>query len=249
MQCYEKPLIKRGVNRGSESLYYYSNFNCPYVDQAIVSAINQTYSNIEIIVVDDGSTMFQEKIKPYFEQISYIRKENGGTATALNEGIQRADGEFIAWLSSDDLFLPEKVEKQISFMNNTILSFTNYDYIDENVQVLITWVTPRFSDGKEVYHAVLEGNPINGCSVIMKKYLFDKIGFFNPGFRYTHYYDMWFRILLTGHTIDYLDENLLKFRSHPNSETRNFQPQIQQEIHVIETYYRPVLMGYLKTIQ
>jgi teichuronic acid biosynthesis glycosyltransferase TuaG len=75
----------------------------------------------------------QKKDWAVIGKISYLRKENESTATALNRGINAATGEYIAWLSSDDYFLPEKISKQMSFMlnHNAEASFTNYDYIDE----------------------------------------------------------------------------------------------------------------------
>ncbi|WP_394514565.1 glycosyltransferase family A protein [Priestia aryabhattai] len=85
-------------------------YNCSYIDQAIQSALNQTYQDIEIIVVNDGSSKFNEKITPYLDRILYIEKENGGTASALNLGIKNATGEYFAWLSSDDIFLPIKYQ-------------------------------------------------------------------------------------------------------------------------------------------
>lgn len=91
-------------------------YNCQYVEKAIESALNQTYQNIEVIVVDDGSTKYIERITPYLDSIHYIQKKNGGTASALNTGIRYATGEYFAWLSSDDLFKPDKISKQLKFM-------------------------------------------------------------------------------------------------------------------------------------
>lgn len=69
-------------------------YNCPYINQALDSLVNQTYSNIEIIVVNDGSTQFSEGIIPYLDKIKYIQKENGGTTSALNTGIKHATGDY-----------------------------------------------------------------------------------------------------------------------------------------------------------
>src|SRR5689334_17046366 len=91
-------------------------YNCAYIDQAVQSALNQTYKPLEIIVVDDGSTRHADRLTPYLPYISYMGKANGGTATALNHGIRNASGEYIAWLSSDDLFYPDKIAHQVAFM-------------------------------------------------------------------------------------------------------------------------------------
>ncbi|WP_404332369.1 glycosyltransferase [Mesobacillus maritimus] len=223
-------------------------YNCPYVDQAIQSALNQTYQNVEIIVVDDGSTINTDRIIPFQEKIIYLRKENGGTATALNHGIGSASGEYIAWLSSDDYFVPEKIAKQMTFMlnNNAEVSFTNFDIIDQNNQVITPFCGLRFSDIKEVYKQFFILNPVNGCTVIMKKSLFEQIGYFNPVHRYTHDYEMWFRVLISGHKMDYLDEALTKFRWHEGSGTSQFQPEIKKEMELIESCFRPMLAEFLK---
>jgi teichuronic acid biosynthesis glycosyltransferase TuaG len=222
-------------------------YNCPYVDQAIESAINQTHSNIEIIVVDDGSTKFKEKLVPFQENIVYIKKENGGTATALNEGIRSATGEYIAWLSSDDYFLPDKVAKQISFMmkEKVEASFTNYNYIDETSQPIDHWTRPVFSNNEDVYRAFLNYNAINGCTVIIKKEIFEQAGYFNPNLRYTQDYEMWVRLLIKGYKIYYLDEELTKFRIHKESGTYKHQRAMQKEISIIESEYKPLLKEYI----
>ncbi|WP_455920429.1 glycosyltransferase [Priestia megaterium] len=225
-------------------------YNCSYVDQAIQSALNQTYSNIEIILIDDGSTKYTEKLSLYQDKIHYIKKENGGTATAINLGIRAASGEYIAWLSSDDYFLPEKISKQIQFMlnQNAFVSFTNYDYIDKYNNDLITWTCPRFSNTNEVYKFFLERNPVNGCTVVIKKEVFDKVGYFNPDLLYTHDYDMWFRLLLNNYPIHYLDECLTKFRSHEDSGTSKYQPAIKKEIATVKGYYLPRFKAYIKDL-
>jgi teichuronic acid biosynthesis glycosyltransferase TuaG len=223
-------------------------YNCPYVDQAIQSALNQTYPNIEVLVIDDGSTMFIEKIDSFRSRIIYLSKENGGTATALNEGIKAAKGDYIAWLSSDDYFLPDKIEKQLKSMmdQKAEVSFTNYDYIDERNQVLVHRNGPRISKAKDLYTEMLKFNAINGCTTIIKKNIFDKIGSFNPELRFTHDYDMWFRLLLNGWNILYLEEALVKFRYHKNSGTKKYGKQIQLEAAAVENYYRPLLKEYIR---
>ncbi|MDN4073663.1 glycosyltransferase [Fictibacillus terranigra] len=225
-------------------------YNCAYVDQAIQSALNQTYPNIEIIVVDDGSTKFREKIDSFHENIVYIKKKNKGTATALNRGICEASGEYVAWLSSDDYFLPEKISKQINFMlsHKLDLSFTNYDCIDEDNNVIVPWNCQRFTNLKEIYESYLTYNEINGCTVVIKKEIFDKMGCFNPLLRYTHDYEMWFRLLVNGIRIEYLDEVLTKFRIHEESGTKKYQRKMLEEMALIESQYRPLLKEYIKSL-
>ncbi|MGE6376220.1 glycosyltransferase [Peribacillus muralis] len=226
-------------------------YNCPYIDQAIQSALDQTYMNLEIIVVDDGSTIFTEKIEPFLSKIRYEKKENGGTATALNHGISAATGEYVAWLSSDDYFLPEKVSNQISFMleHEAEVSFTNFDSIDQNEEIILSWTGERFTDIENgVYHAFLLRNAVNGCTVVLKKELFEVVGYFNTYHRYTHDYEMWLRLLVNGYKMYYLDEVLTKFRIHEGSGTSRFQPEMLADILTIESHYRPILKKNLKNL-
>ncbi|XJZ28212.1 glycosyltransferase family 2 protein [Bacillota bacterium Lsc_1132] len=223
-------------------------YNCAYVDQAIQSALAQTYQNIEVILVDDGSTVFTEKIRPFLGKINYLKKENGGTATALNHGIDEATGEYIAWLSSDDLFFPEKIFRQMEFMlkNHAEISFTNYHIIDQNNEIVIPFCGRRLGHMvNDIYQDFLKFNVVNGCTVMMKKDVFEKVGYFNHKLKYTQDYEMWFRLLINGHKMHYLDEALTKFRQHKESGTSKYQPQMRQEMRVIEKIYRPKLIEYM----
>ena len=84
-----------------------------YMREAIDSALAQTYKNIEVIVVNDGSKDNTDEIaRSYGEKIRYFKKENGGVSTALNLAIQNMQGEYFSWLSHDDVYLPEKIERQ-----------------------------------------------------------------------------------------------------------------------------------------
>lgn len=98
--------------------------------EAIESAIEQTYSNKEIIVVDDGSTDSTKSIlKKYMQEILYIRQENNGRASAKNTGIRASTGRYISFLDSDDIWFPNKLERQISLLHNTPEIGLVYGYV------------------------------------------------------------------------------------------------------------------------
>lgn len=85
--------------------------------EAVESVLSQSWCSHELIVVDDGSTdATEELLRPYTDRIHYVRKANGGFAAARNTGREAAQGEFIAWLDSDDVWLPDKLEMQVNFM-------------------------------------------------------------------------------------------------------------------------------------
>ena len=86
-----------------------------FLIEAIDSVLAQTYTDYEIIVVDDGSTIDSKtKLEPYMHVINYLYKENGGVASARNAGIKASKGQYLAFLDSDDLWFPKKLELQIA---------------------------------------------------------------------------------------------------------------------------------------
>jgi|TARA_B100000315_G_scaffold257598_1_gene306921 hypothetical protein len=91
-----------------------------YLSEAIDSALAQTYDNVDVIVVNDGSSdggKTEDIAKSYGGKITYCYKDNGGVSSALNFGIANMKGDYFCWLSHDDLFLPQKIEKQVSFLH------------------------------------------------------------------------------------------------------------------------------------
>ena len=107
-----------------------------YVQESIESALNQTFTNLEIIVVDDGSTDNSlEQIRKFSDRIKIITKKNGGTSSALNTGIKEMSGDWFKWLGADDILYPNAVEDLVSetkkFPNNKkIIYYSDFDCID-----------------------------------------------------------------------------------------------------------------------
>lgn len=213
-------------------------YNCRYVDRAITSALSQTYKNIEIIVVDDGSTKYVEKLGPFMKKIKYVKKENGGTATALNVGIKQASGDYFVWLSSDDLLHHAKVEKQLAFMKQqkALFSFTNFNWIDKNNTLIRLAVNPKFPNKISFYQYMKKGCPINGSTVMIKLDLFSDVGLFDETMLYTHDYDLWNRIVLK-HDMHFLDRPLTFYRVHDNMGSKRFTAAIMKEVDVIKKRY------------
>ena len=112
-----------------------------FMREAIDSALAQTYKNIEIIVVNDGSDdngVTKKIAESYGNKIRYFEKENGGVSTALNLAIDNMTGDYFSWLSHDDRYYPNKIESQIKYLKQfdekTIL-YSDYDLMDENSNV------------------------------------------------------------------------------------------------------------------
>jgi teichuronic acid biosynthesis glycosyltransferase TuaG len=221
-------------------------YNCPYVDQAIKSALNQTYQNIEVIVVDDGSTQYVEKIKPFINRIKYLKKANGGTASALNYGLKHATGQYFAWLSSDDMFVNTKIERQLAFMKSTgaLISYTAFTSIDANNK-MINQVRSIKMTRKKFMRQLLKGCPINGCTVIVDINLIKRAGFFDESFKYAQDYEMWCRLILHS-SIYYLDEALVLYRVHNSMGSAKYASGVSKETLRVKNKYMKFFQLYLR---
>ena len=205
-----------------------------YLNQAINSALSQTYNNIEIIVINDGSNdngTTEEIALSYGEKIRYMCKENGGISSALNYGVHHMKGEWVSWLSHDDLYLEDKIEKQIIEMNKYIKSSKNYSHekiillsrhilIDKNGNTINR---PRILrenrigefDGKRMFIMTINDRmTINGCSLLLPKKCFQEIGYFDESLKYLQDYDFWYRLMLNGYSFVSMENISVMTRIH-----------------------------------
>jgi glycosyltransferase involved in cell wall biosynthesis len=200
-----------------------------YLKQAIDSALSQTYKNIEVVVVNDGSTDNTEKIaKDYGDKIRYFKKENGGVATALNLGIEKMAGEYFSWLSHDDVYYPNKIEKQIHYINEIkdrkVILYSNYEVINKNSAfVNVIKLDHSMLELKPEY-AVLRG-AINGITLLIPRVAFKKYGGFNAELKYTQDYDLWWR-LLKYYKFIHMEDVLVKYRSHEDQGSVKFSESV-----------------------
>ncbi|MFC5772970.1 glycosyltransferase [Ectobacillus antri] len=221
--------------------------NCPYIATAIESALIQTYPYVEVIVVNDGASSHAEKITPYLPYIRYFAKSNGGTASALNFGIQQASGSYFAWLSSDDIFIKDKIDTQLTFMkdHHAHLSYTNYDLIDGNGHVFQKDAALYFTHKLDFLKHLQHANNINGCTIMMKNEVFQTLGLFNENLKYTQDYDFWLRAV-QHYELHYLNESLTQYRVHEAMGSNRFKDGITAEIAHVTGVYKQVLTELIR---
>ncbi|WP_436376252.1 glycosyltransferase [Cytobacillus sp. BC1816] len=213
-------------------------YNCRYVDQAIKSVFCQTYKNIEVILINDGSSKYNDLITPFLSNIIYLEQKNSGVAAALNRGLKKAKGEYLVWLSSDDLFGINKIQFQLEFMKvkNSLFSFTNFNIIDKNNTITKHNVGMNFKNDLEIIQTFLDSNPINGCTVMMSKEVIETIGFFNEDLKYAQDYDFWIRAAL-NFPLNYYHCALTNYRVHESmGSVRHNREQMQEFYKVREIY-------------
>lgn len=153
-------------------------YNCDrYLAEAIESVLSQTFKSFEIIVVDDGSTDASAEIATSYKEVNYIRQSNQGIAVARNVGITNARGEFIAFIDADDVWIPNKLRRQVDYLiNHPEIQYTvgRVKYFLEKGQSL----PPSFR------RDLLSGDHVGMLTVtlLVRKELFDIIGKFDSHF-------------------------------------------------------------------
>jgi glycosyltransferase involved in cell wall biosynthesis len=185
--------------------------------QAIATVIGQSYQDFEIIVVDDGSAEdYRPSIEKLDARISYIRQEQRGAGAARNAGIKVAVGEFIAFLDSDDLFLPEKLEIQIGILRDhpeVLLTHSSYILVDETGNEIALVPSGTFTG--YVYPRIYFGCRIVTSTVIVKKKVFEHLEFEERA-RIGQDIILWMKISKLGKIIG-VERPLAKFRVHGNN--------------------------------
>lgn len=187
------------------------------VARAVESVLNQTYPEVELIVVNDGSTDgTDEVLRPYLESLVYINQEiNRGITVAYNTGIGRAKGDYIAFLSADDYFLPERLSAVMAELRQEDKCFATTDYYREVAGDEGNWLPPVYSDDDERFTwdaatqltAAMSRNFIFG-QVVLPRLWFDEVGYFDQELSCHEDWDMWLRGLAAGYRAILIPEQL-----------------------------------------
>ena len=194
-----------------------------YIRETIDCVKAQTYENWELVLVEDGSTdeslCILETVERQDGRIRVIRQENGGAAKARNHGLSKAAGRFVAYLDADDLWSPDKLEKQLAFMakKEAAFSFTGYEFADEKGKG--TGKIVRVPE-ELCYKEALKNTTIFTSTVIFDTKRLAKEKLFMPMIK-SEDTALWFKILREGVTAYRLNENLVRYRRPAKSLSSN----------------------------
>ena len=223
-----------------------------YMKEAIDSALAQTYSNIEVIVVNDGSTDSTEQIAlSYGEKIRYFAKDNGCVSSALNVGIANMRGSYFSWLSHDDIYTPDKIAMQVNALQSLAVRDTlilcGWTYIDEksqpirNKQSRCSLPYGAVLPWGNVLHYLLEKGTFNGCALLIPKAAFDICGKFDERLRFNQDGFMWNKIFLSGFSLLRVTDECVKSRIHSGQLTHRAQDVFHRDCETMSEYLIPAL--------
>jgi glycosyltransferase involved in cell wall biosynthesis len=205
-----------------------------YLREAIQSAIAQTYKNLEIIVINDGSDDGGKTdliARAYGDRIVYYCKSNGGVASALNLGIQKMTGEYFSWLSHDDIYYENKIEVQMNYLKKcreTVITYCDFEKIDGKSQkcgVKRIKAVPS----EQFRNAITRCTSVHGCTFLIPKVCFEECGLFDEKLITTQDYDMWFR-LAKKYKINHTADVLVKARYHCGQGSQRLKDIAIEEI-------------------
>lgn len=197
-----------------------------YIGSCISSVLNQTYGkqNIQVIVIDDGSTdgthLLVHELQKHHKNIVYEKIINTGNPGAVrNIGIKQARGNYIAFLDSDDAWLPDLLEKEITLLKetNAALIWSNADVVDHDNKLLKSrYLRIGFGKSGYVFNCLVQDNFVITSTTIVTRAVLDSVGAFmdNDKYKLCQDYDLWLRIALNNRLV-YLDEVLAHYRQHP----------------------------------
>ena len=203
-----------------------------FLTEALESILEQTYQNLEVIVVDDGSTDGTESIsRRYGKQIHYHFQSNSGAPAARDEGIRISNGELIAFLDADDLWHPEKLERQLARFQakpELDLCFTHVKHF---------WV-PEMKEEEKRFQNHRLSQPLPAYltqAILVRRELFHTVGNFNTGLKFADAMDWFLRAIHKGAVMELLPEVLLYRRMHQKncsmeSDTRQMTAKMEDAL-------------------
>lgn len=209
-----------------------------YIKQAIESVLSQTYKDIELIVIDDGSIDTTKEVICNYPNIKYAYQDNRGEGAARNYGVSLANGEYIAFLDADDLYKKDKIQKQINVLESNPgidVVYCDLEVVDENLSYINTLKSEGIYDKREdllsmmLYRQVVQG-PI--CMMIRRKCAYEIKWEEN----YTYIVDYIYTInLAKKYNFKYLEESLYTYRRHSNNLSNSHEKTLVEERKFLES--------------
>ncbi|MBP6342585.1 MAG: glycosyltransferase [Candidatus Omnitrophica bacterium] len=212
-----------------------------YTRRTVESVLAQTYSSLEVIVVDDGSTDNTAQVMAAFkDRIRYILKPNGGACSARNAGIKASSGEYIAFIDCDDLYEPRKIEVCADYLNSHPeygFVHTAANLIDHQERVEGIYDHPKSRRLGWITRRLILGNHICNSTALIRREILFKAGFFDESIFTPGDWDLWLRLSETAQ-VGYIREPLTKYRITDNYIFNRLELAQREELYVIEKFFQ-----------
>ena len=210
-----------------------------YLEQSIRSILNQTYQNFEIILINDDpeNKIFISKFSKLDHRIKLVHNENNlGAGLSRNKGLEIANGEYVAFCDSDDLWKNNKIEFQIELMKrlNFTFSFTGYDIIDENNNFIKSRKAPSYVD----FQKLRSSCDIGLSTVMIRKDIFENVKYRFANLRTKEDYVLWLKLAEDKITMKSIQENLTSWRKSKNSLSSSVIQKIVDGYKVYRIYLK-----------
>lgn len=230
-----------------------------YIRNTVGTVLSQTYPNVEVIVVNDGSTDKTLEVLTSIKGIVILDQHNQGPSVARNAGIHRATGEYVAFLDADDAWHPDKLTEQMNGIHQHNASWSVCGFLDHRSRkrsiVLPDTPTQRYN----FFTLLLKGLEMNMCTVVVNRSLLFKHSiFFTPKVNNSEDTEFWLRIAIADPTIVYVGKPLVDYL-HPNPESltrlsfkntdthfATVESRLQEYIKQLSQDNRAKLLSYLK---
>ena len=217
-------------------------YNCAgFIGEALKSVFVQTYTDYEVIVVNDGSADTDELLKvlaPFRDRLTYLEQQNKGPSAARNAGVASAQGEFVAFLDSDDSWLPDYLAEQINFINGD----PGFDMVYADAMLFgdgplagRSFMECAPSRGPVTFESLLryETSVITSCTVVRRRSLIDA-GLFDERFIRCEDFDLWLRLALSGARIGFQQKVLARHRTHGSSLAADQIAMVESQVQVLK---------------
>jgi GT2 family glycosyltransferase len=221
-----------------------------HIGEALQSVFAQTFDDFEVIVIDDGSTetdQLERALSPYRERVIYLIQNNQGPSCARNAGIRRARGDFIAFLDSDDVWMPEYLAEQVGLLRDTpSLDLVYADLLNfgEGPEAGMTYMEQCPSKGAVTFESLLVEDcqvPLS-ATVARRRALIDA-GLFDQAFRWSEDYDLWLRLAHRGGRMKYQRRVLARRRLHSHSLSAQPSKLLEGQVGVLTKLARQLNLG------
>ena len=215
------------------------------LSRAVKSVLNQSYSNLECIIVDDASSDETREVINSFQddRIIYFRhEENKGASAARNTGIKKSQGEFIAFLDDDDLWFPEKLNKQLNKIESSNCDFVmcNYKVNNQINQIQYTKNLNAFADDF-LYHIIRRPGPFLQCCLFQKHFLLKNLHLFDSRATPSEDWDFFISLSALNPAVENIDASLFQWNLSKKSQSANYQNEAAAIEYIINKHYHYIL--------